>query len=84
MTDFVLGSSERLLPDVDAGLGRAFVIGSIVGFFGVLLVCGGIALASGSALWPAVGIGLFAAFWGGPGFGGMMGAVLHYSRTHDH
>ena len=29
----------------------------------------------------AAGVGAFTAFWGGPGFGGMMGAVLHYSRT---
>lgn len=67
--------------DGDGGLARAFVRGSVVGSVVVFLLLGGLALATGAGLGPAVGVGAFTAFWGGPGFGGMMGAVLHYSRN---
>ncbi len=65
----------------DAGLVRAFVKGSIIGFVAVFVLLGGIALVAGMGIAAALGVGAFTAFWGGPGFGGMMGAVLHYSRT---
>jgi hypothetical protein len=65
----------------DAGLGRAFVRGSIVGAVAMFVLLGGMALAVGMGNGAALGVGAFTAFWGGPGFGGMMGAVLHYSRT---
>lgn len=65
----------------DAGLVQAFVKGSIVGFVAVFVLLGGMTLAAGMGIAAALGVGAFTAFWGGPGFGGMMGAVLHYSRT---
>ena len=65
----------------DAGLVRAFVKGSIIGFVAVFVLLGGITLAAGMGIAAALGVGAFTAVWGGPGFGGMMGAVLHYSRT---
>lgn len=65
----------------DAGLVRAFVKGSIIGFVAVFVLLGGMTLAAGMGIAAALGLGAFTAFWGGPGFGGMMGAVLHYSRT---
>jgi hypothetical protein len=65
----------------DAGLGRAFLRGTVLGFVVVFVVCAGMSLAAGVDLGPAVGIGAFTAFWGGPGFGGMLGAVLHLSRA---
>ncbi len=67
----------------EAGLGRTFVVGSIIGavlvfvFFLVVLTAAGVSPAA------AIGVGSFTAFWGGPGFGGMMGAILHHTR-HDH
>lgn len=67
--------------DDERGLFRAFLAGSLIGFIGVFLVLGGITYGVGMGLGPAIGVGLFAAFWGGPGFGGMMGAVLHHSRN---
>ena len=65
----------------DAGLARAFVWGSVVGSVAVFVLLGGLTLAAGMGAAAALGVGAFTAFWGGPGFGGMMGAVLHYSRT---
>ena len=74
-------SAARVVPGEDPGLGRAFAIGSLVGFVVTLLLVGGMTLALGVGLAPAFGIGLFTACWGGPGFGGMMGAVLHHARN---
>jgi hypothetical protein len=75
------GSAVPAEAGEDAGLVRAFVGGSIIGFVAVFVILGGMTLAAGMALGAALGVGAFTAFWGGPGFGGMMGAVLHYSRT---
>jgi hypothetical protein len=65
----------------DAGLFRAFVKGSIIGFVAVFVLLGGMILAVGMGIAAALGVGAFTAVWGGPGFGGMMGAILHDSRT---
>jgi hypothetical protein len=73
-------SPARELESSDTGILIGFVKGSILGGLVVFLVCAAIAVAAGCGLGPAVGIGAFAAFWGGPGFGGMMGAVLHHSH----
>jgi len=65
----------------EAGLARAFVVGSLIGFVVVFVLFGGLTLAAGMGIGAALGVGSFTAFWGGPGFGGMMGAVLHHSRV---
>ena len=72
-------------PDVgqENGLARAFGLGALVGFVAVFVVFCGPTLALGMSAGPAIGIGLFTAFWGGPGFGGMMGAVLHHSKADE-
>ena len=70
----------EVAPD-ESGLGRAFVWGSVIGGAAVWLVCGAVSLIAGTSPAAALGIGAFAAFWGGPGFGGMLGAVLHHSRA---
>lgn len=67
--------------DLEDGVVRGFVLGSIVGFIATFVACGGIALASGLGVGPALGVGIFAASWGGPGFGGMMGGVFAYTRN---
>ena len=58
-----------------AGIGHAFLVGSVIGFLLTFLVTGGITLYATGQWGPSVGVGAFAAFWGGPGFGGMLGAV---------
>lgn len=75
MTDVAVSELD-LHPD--RGLGRAFVLGSVIGFVVVFASFGGLALGAGLDPAPAAGLGLFTAVWGGPGFGGMMGAVLHH------
>ena len=74
-------SAPPLAPSEESGLGEAFLKGSIVGFVVVFVLLGGVTLAAGMGVAAALAIGTFTAFWGGPGFGGMMGAVLHHSRT---
>lgn len=61
-------------------VGRAFVGGMVVGaaiaFIGMLV--GG--LLGGLGLGASVGLAAFVAFWGGLGFGGMMGGVAGLIR----
>ena len=64
----------------DPGLGRAFALGSVIGFVVVFLVYSGVASVAGVSAVPAAAVGLFTAFWGGPGFGGMLGAVMFDER----
>lgn len=64
----------------DPGLGRAFALGSAIGFVVVFLVYSGVAWVAGVTAVPAIAVGLFTAFWGGPGFGGMLGAVMFDER----
>lgn len=68
----------------DDGIGKAFIAGSVIGFVLSFTLFGGVALLAGLGVGAAIGIGMFTALWGGPGFGGMMGAVLHFTKTADH
>jgi hypothetical protein len=71
-------SSENMFG-VD-GIVRSFLLGTAVGGVMTFLVTGGITLLACHQFWPSVGVGAFAASWGGPGFGGMLGAVSAASR----
>lgn len=59
------------------GLGRTVAVGSIIGvvvsFVGVTIGVLALGVEGGSA----IGIGLFVAFWGGLGFGTMVGGVIY-------
>lgn len=70
-------------PTTESAAARGMVVGMIVGFFAV----GGIALAmtlyAGGEMVSALGLAAFAGFWGGPGFGGMMGATLAATRAEE-
>ncbi len=63
------------------GMGRALVVGSVIGFVLTMAVTSGITLLAGGGWGPAIVVGAFAGFWGGPGFGGMLAAVLCSDRT---
>ena len=79
---------ERVVPAFEAngdadrrlGLGRAILMGSLIGFLVVLAIVCTIAVLAGYDAADALGVGAFAGLWGGPGFGGMMGATLAANR----
>lgn len=60
----------------ESAAAKGFIRGSIGGFVLVFGIGFLVALNAGADLWPAVGIATFAGVWGGPGFGGMIGATL--------
>jgi hypothetical protein len=68
---------------IEADVIRGFVIGSVIGSIAVFVLWGAVALLGGLANVNAGVVGAFTAAWGGPGFGGMLGAVLGYSK-HQH
>jgi hypothetical protein len=78
----VAAGVEGVPLDPEAGLARAYAVGSLAGFLGVGLVCGGIAVLGGVEPGAALGAAAFAGFWGGPGFGGTLAGVLHLERRH--
>ncbi len=80
MTEIVQ-TIERI-TDESAAL-RGALIGTVIGFFAVGGFAFWVSLNAGSSLIAAVGLGLFAAFWGGPGFGGMLGATLAVTRNEE-
>jgi hypothetical protein len=62
---------------------RGALIGTVIGFVLVGAFTIVIALNAGTSVLAAVGLGAFAAFWGGPGFGGMLGATLAVTRSEE-
>jgi hypothetical protein len=72
-----------LAADRALGIGHAVLRGSLIGFVIVATIAWLIAHVAGYSTWDAVGVAAFAGLWGGPGFGGMMGATLAASRAHD-
>lgn len=65
----------------ESAAARGAIVGMVVGFFVVGAIAVAITLNAGSDLVPALGLGAFAAFWGGPGFGGMLGATLAATKA---
>lgn len=77
--------AQAAAPDgADAGLLRAFGTGSVAGFFAVGALGAALSLYAGMDVVPALGVAAFAGFWGGPGFGGTLGAVSHLHRHEPH
>jgi hypothetical protein len=58
----------------EAGIGHAAVVGAVIGYVVVLTIVSGIVLIAGAGLDVALAVGAYAAMWGGPGWGGMIGA----------
>ena len=69
---------------MEASVLRGFVAGTVIGSVLVFLLWGGVALVGGLEPGAAVGVGVFTTIWGGPGFGGMLGAVMGYVRHEEH
>ena len=64
-------------PDLvlEGRVARSAVIGAAIGIVSFVIVIGGLGLWVGLDLPGAAALGVFTAFWGGLGFGGMVGAV---------
>jgi hypothetical protein len=67
----------------ESGIGHAAVKGAIIGYFAVLTIVSGIVLAAGAGLGVALAVGAYVAIWGGPGWGGMIGAQRYADRIAD-
>ena len=77
-------TSGRSLGEApDAGIGRAAVIGAILGYLVVFPLVSAILLVAGAGLVSAVAVGAYVAIWGGPGFGAMFGASWYVSQFTD-
>jgi hypothetical protein len=76
-------SSGQAPEASEAGIGRAAVKGAIIGYFAVLTIVAGIVLAAGAGLGVALAVGAYVAIWGGPGWGGMIGAQRCADRIAD-
>jgi len=66
------------------GLGHSLAVGAVVG---MVLALVGVTLglmATGLSWVDSIGVGIFAAFWGGIGFGTMIGGVIFLSNLEDH
>jgi hypothetical protein len=64
----------------EIGVGRAAIHGTIISAVIVSALVIAIGLYAGASLGDSLGMAAFAAFFGGPGFGGMLGAVIFLSR----
>ena len=78
-----LSDSERAAAEA-VGLAKSVAVGSLIGvvvsFFVVLLAMG----LAGYGWGPGAGLAAFTAFWGGLGFGSMVGGVTYLSSLEDH
>ena len=63
------------------GVGRAAVIGATIGFFVMAAVAATVAIFGGMELRNALGLGAFAGFFAGPGFGAMFGGITAITRN---
>jgi hypothetical protein len=66
---------------VEQRVGRAAWRGVLIGLVAMAALGTGLGLATGYDMIESLGLGAFAAIWGGPGFGGMLGAILAYVRA---
>jgi hypothetical protein len=62
---------------------RAAVRGAAIGVVSMTIIGTAISLVAGFGLVPSLAVGLFCAFWGGLGFGGMLGALSGLRHEQD-
>jgi hypothetical protein len=76
------GTSTPFFETNESGIGRAAGLGAAIGFVVVFGFVVGTAMFAGAHLVSAIAMGAFAGLFGGPGFGGMLGAVTYLNRQH--
>ena len=74
------GTGTPFFEADQSGIGRAVVIGVVIASVIVWTFVTLTGLWAGAHLVDSIGMGAFAAFFGGPGFGGMLGAVMYVER----
>lgn len=74
--------SSRFTAEAPGTL-RATVVGAVVGVVLAFAGVAGVLLLHGEGAATAFGLGGMAAFWGGLGFGSMLGGTLHLVRHPD-
>lgn len=73
--------SSSSVPSADPAAVRSFLIGTAIGFVVVGGFCVAAIVLAGGGVAGALTVGLMCGAIGGPGFGGMMGFVLHQDRV---
>jgi len=64
-------------PSVESAVGRAALLGGLIGFVVVWAAVAAMALVTSDVdLWAAVALGAFVGSWGGLGFGAMLAASV--------
>jgi hypothetical protein len=83
-TESLPGPGERAdAPGEPPGLERLLVIGLGVAVTASIVGVGGAFLVGGQGWEVAIGMGIFVAFWGGLGFGGMVAGVVWATRVDE-
>ena len=76
-----LGTETPLFEGPERGIGRAAARGALIGFVIVGAFVTAVGVYAGVPLAGAIAMGVFAGLFGGPGFGGMLGAVACATRN---
>src|SRR5204863_4023576 len=76
------GTGTPFFEADESGVGRAAVVGAAIAAVIVWTFVALVALYAGAHLGESIAMGAFAAFFGGPGFGGMLGAVIYIEHQH--
>lgn len=63
------------------GVGRGALCGAVIGFIVVASLVTVVGMIAGLEALDSIGLGAFAAVWGGPGFGALVGAVMVITRN---
>jgi hypothetical protein len=74
------GTGTPFFDSDHSGIGRAAIAGTLVATVVIWSFTTLVALWAGAQLAESLAMGGCAAFFGGPGFGGMLGAVMHVER----
>jgi hypothetical protein len=75
-----LGTGTPFFEANESGIGRAVVIGAAIASVIVWTFVALAAMYAGESPGGSFAMGAYAAFFGGPGFGGMLGAVIYIER----
>ena len=76
-------AATRRARSEEPNIGRSAMIGAVIGFFAVMIAITVVGALSGVEPGSAFGMGCFVGFWGGGGFGFMMGGTIPFARHLD-